>query len=111
MTKSVDINERIDALAALMPVFKKTVEADQVIELNDFHQQVDQLCQDILALSPQESESLKPRLIALVDEIGLLETLIIERRGAVESQLRENEERHQATAAYRSQPTPSSGDS
>ena len=111
VTKSVDITKRIDALAALIPVFKKTVEADQVIELDDFHQQIDRLCQDILALPSQESEPLKPRLIALVDEIGLLETLIIERRATIESRLRNNEERRQATAAYHGQQTSSSRDS
>ncbi len=111
MTKSADITRRMDALAALMPIFRKAVENDQVIELDDFHQQVDLLCQDILTLSSRETESLKPRLIALVDEIAALETLIMERRSSIESQLLKNEESRQVTAAYRDQQTSSSGDS
>jgi len=99
MTAAGDLLRDIKTLTGLLARAQSEIESGNLIDLGALEPQVDEICQRVGQLPAGEGETIRPRLLALIDELGRLGALIEARMAELKDVLGQAE-RNRARSAY-----------
>ena len=94
-------------LSGVLARARKELEAGNLVDLTDVEAAVNELCGNATALSPSDGNSLRPRLLVLMDDFGHLSRSIEARLVELKHELGNTSGRQNALRAYGKTPGPS----
>lgn len=97
----------VQTLSGVIARARTEVEAGNLVDLTAVEAAVNELCGDATALSPSDGNSLRPRLLALMDDFGHLSRSIETRLVEIKRELGNTGGRQNALRAYGKTPGPS----
>lgn len=99
MTAAGDLLRDIKTLTGLLEQAHSELETGNLIDLGPLEPQVDEICHRVAQLPAGEGETIRPRLLALIDDLGQLGALIEARMTELKDVLGQAE-RNRARSAY-----------
>lgn len=100
MSKAESLNNDLQALGGLIAKAHDLVQAGELIDLTPLEPQVLEICSQIEELPATEGQTVKSRLIALIDDFNRLGHAIEDKLGEVKGSLGQSAGRRQALSAY-----------
>jgi len=97
----------VQALSSIVARARAELEAGNLVDLTAIEEKVNELCAQAETLSPSDGSSLRPRLLALMDDFGHLSSDIEIRLEELKRELDETGGRQNALRAYGKTPGPS----
>lgn len=94
------ISAELDRAGAVIDGFRNSAQRGQTIDLSGLDRNVEQLCDAIAGLSPDERGPLKPRLLDLIDRLNHLVSTLDAQQNEVTEQIRGVTARQRAMTAY-----------
>ena len=104
------VRRTLEDARARIGAARAQLNGEQPMDLQELEQGVDRLCADIAALTAEESRTLQPTMVALMDDLNALESELTSHHAELSHDIRDVSDRRRATAAYgkaaRADPTP-----
>ncbi len=107
MSGANDLGGMMQALSGVVARARAELNAGNLVDLTAIEAGVSALCAQAPTLSPSEGTSLRPRLLALMDDFGQLSQAIETRLGELKQELDKTGGRQNAMRAYGKTPGPS----
>lgn len=100
MTIAGDLLRDIKNLSGLLERAQSELENGTLIDLEPLEPQVEDICQRVGQLPAGEGETVRPRLQALIDDLGRLGTTIETRMAELKGAIGQAGDRNRALGAY-----------
>ncbi|MEX2644149.1 MAG: hypothetical protein WD270_11890 [Acetobacterales bacterium] len=100
MSRKPATEPRFRDIAGLIRRARRDLKGGTPVDLTGLDTTMAALCEAVVALPKEQADALKPRLIALKDELDDLETRLREGHEALGRELRQLSSRAQAMTAY-----------
>ena len=97
---TAEFESRLARTAALIGAARGVLRDGKVVDLAGLEDEVKTLCEAATALPADATEAMRPRLIALVDDLGRLAEELTVQHGELMREMGDLNKRQQATAAY-----------
>ena len=102
MSHAAAIESELRSITTRIGKARDGLSSGSIVDLTPIEQDVKSLCQDIEKLAPEESRSLRPRLVGLLEEVNQLGDNLRAGLGELAQLLSAASERRKALDAYKS---------
>ena len=100
MTDITAIRSELQTIASLVAASRTILADGRAVDLTGLDRRVDALCQSLQSLDAKDARTLKPGLIALIDDIEHLKRDLLAQHEALGVELQRLGVAHKATSAY-----------
>ncbi len=107
MSETIGLGKLVQALSGVVARARMELDAGNLVDLTAIEAGVNELCAQATTLSPSDGKTLRPRLLALMDDFGHLSRAIETRLGELKQELGDTGGRQSALRAYGKTPGPS----
>jgi len=104
MSSADRIANEVRELAAMVDTARAVVAGGDLIDLDGLDARVAAIVERIKSIAPSDRMTIKPALIALIDAVAAIETVVTEKRDAIARDLNDVAVRRRAAAAYGGKP-------
>lgn len=95
----LDLREAAEGLSAA----KSLIEQGRTVQLTGLEKHIAKVCEDVGALPSGDQQRIKPRLVALIDDLNTVAEILTSQHDQMSAELTDLSKRHRAMSAYKTQ--------